>query len=1210
MRKFSRRILTMLLAAAMVFGLSGMTAFAAEADDAETQAAAEDASGIVPLTGYSTNDITIYKNGIEVYTITEQAFAEAAKEAGESEMYYTSGTGAVTTVTAEFVKATDLLGGNEPDEGCGAFVNNTTSVFFTDLDSLYLYDDSDDGHGMRTAVNGVRGKYWSSDVTSITLGHYYDASGTCIICGASQSSSDTYSVKYAVTLWGIKQDHDKYGNALGLTFGPATGADYRSDYKAHMTEEAYEADENAFCLHWMSWEEIAEQSRKDPTVFQDCLEYGCTHSVNLDLNSTLLSTTYEGTMNYGDGAGVLKDSIAGRYLRYNSSNDAAGGWPASQVRAVLNGEDKQTGDNASDALGASECLFSCFPSELQDAIVRKAVISDTVYDSEDVSGAKTTYDRLWLPSGSEAYEAGSSNNEVIRVNEGTASQRSSLLDISTTSASAMTGYDETGSATSFRLRSLSQLASNYVYLVGSTGSWTTGTANTDANLGLAPCFCLAGDENNIDESFYDVKYAVSVWGINHDVDEEGNTLGLTFGPATGADYRSDYNVHLTEEEYASGEYGVCLHWMSWEEIVEQSETDPTVFEECLKNGCTHAVNLALNDTLLDVTYADEMDDGDGVGYLYYSINPDYRQWNLTSVGWPASEARAVLNGEDDLLADNHVHEIPEDGYLLTCFPSVLQAAIVPKAVKSDTVITSYDEEDNMTTYDKLWYFSAIEMWGPSEDTYDDHVLRPLEGSLYARSEEMKITTTDAGGLQAYNEEASTEQLWYTRSLNNDSQPSGIVTVLDSGLKQGYYPNNTNTGLAPGFCLAGPQPGDKTALENEVAAVEDAMEGLNPEDYTPASWEALEEALANAKEVLNQEGAYQAQIDAALNELESAFKGLTEPADKNDLEAEIAKAEALDADKDSYTADSWAALQTALANAETVLNDPDATQDDIEAAMEALKTAMDNLEKKTDDSGTGGSDKNGLYQITPGELWGYYVDGKVDTSYTGFASNSNGKWYVVNGYIEFNQNTVVKDGTGAIGTKGTWYYVVGNKVQDTFTGLANYKNENGWWYIVNGEVDFSHNGVDKNKNGWWYVTGGKVQFGFTGLANYKNANGWWYISGGKVNFNANTVAKNKNGWWYVTGGKVQFGFTGLANYKNSNGWWYIKSGKVDFTHSGVDKNKNGWWYVSGGKVNLNFTGIASNVNGTWYLRGGKVQFGYSGTVRVGSQTYNVRNGKVS
>ncbi len=218
-------------------------------------------------------------------------------------------------------------------------------------------------------------------------------------------------------------------------------------------------------------------------------------------------------------------------------------------------------------------------------------------------------------------------------------------------------------------------------------------------------------------------------------------------------------------------------------------------------------------------------------------------------------------------------------------------------------------------------------------------------------------------------------------------------------------------------------------------------------------------------------------------------------------------------------------------------------------------------------------------------WYIGKDGKVDLTYTGFASNSNGKWYIEKGKVTFKKNDVIKDTTGALGTKGTWYYIVGSKVQTGYTGVADYANTNGWWYIKNGKVDFSANTVAKNKNGWWYVTGGKVQFGYTGVANYANANGWWYIKNGKVDFKANTVAKNKNGWWRVQNGKVNFKFTGLAS--NSNGWWYLKGGKVQFGYTGIQKNSKG----------------------SWYVKGGKVQFSYSGKVKIGGKTYTIKGGKV-
>ena len=234
------------------------------------------------------------------------------------------------------------------------------------------------------------------------------------------------------------------------------------------------------------------------------------------------------------------------------------------------------------------------------------------------------------------------------------------------------------------------------------------------------------------------------------------------------------------------------------------------------------------------------------------------------------------------------------------------------------------------------------------------------------------------------------------------------------------------------------------------------------------------------------------------------------------------------------------------------------------------------------------------------------DGIADFDYTGFASNQNGDWYVVNGMVKFDQNSVFKDENGVIGSKGVWYYVVENKVQHDFTGLANYKNENGWWYIKNGKVDFSVKTVAKNKNGWWLIRGGKVDFSANTVA--KNENGWWLIRGGKVDFSANTVAKNENGWWLIRGGKVDFSANTVA--KNENGWWLIRGGKVDFSANTVAKNENGWWRIENGKVNFNYNGIAKNENGWWYIRGGKVNFNYNGYVKADGIRYMVKNGKVA
>ncbi len=545
---------------------------------------------------------------------------------------------------------------------------------------------------------------------------------------------------------------------------------------------------------------------------------------------------------------------------------------------------------------------------------------------------------------------------------------------------------------------------------------------------------------------YNVKYAVTLWGINQDVDEEGRTLGLTFGPATGADYTNSYKAHLTKREYDAG--GICLHWMSWEEVATQCRLDPTAFEACLENGCTHSVDITLNDTLLATSCAGQMDDGDGASVLRYSIGSDYRMWNSerdSNGGWPASQARAVLNGKDELTTGYAKYALDESECLFSCFPADLQNVIAAKAVRSDSSYKSKAEEDNVTSYDKLWLFSGKEVYLESGST-NDVVIRPLEGEIYQRSEILDVTTDSFGELANYNEEGKTG-FWWLRTLpmNNDTQ---VFLVLGSGNISYYDCDQETVGLAPGFCLAG--PADET----------------EPDKGEP------------------------------------------------------------------------------------------------------------------DKGGNGGGDVTTIEKING--VWTYTVNGVPDYTYTGFGTNDNGKWYVKDGCVQFDQNTVAKDTTGAIGTKGIWYYVVGSKVQENFTGLADYKNENGWWYIRNGTVDFTANTVAKNKNGWYYVTGGKVQFGFTGLANYKNDNGWWYIKGGKVDFTHNGVDKNKNGWWYVVGGKVQFNYSGVANYKNENGWWCIQNGSVNFGFTGIASNKNGMWYVKNGKVDFSFSGKVVTASGKTYV----------------------------
>lgn len=219
----------------------------------------------------------------------------------------------------------------------------------------------------------------------------------------------SWNVRYAVCIYGIRQD--RYENCgrkrAGLTFGPATGESWADSYRAHVSQTRYDKDPvKNRCLHWMSWAEIIAQCAEDPTVFQCCMEYGCTHAVELCLNDTLLEE--DCSFISGDGAGALLNCLKPGFRCWNQGGDIRGGWPACRMRAVLNGADERTDGYVAGEdflLEPEESLFSCFPEELRESIVPKAVVSDLAYDLKK-GRPVTTYDKLWLFSAIEIHGNG------------------------------------------------------------------------------------------------------------------------------------------------------------------------------------------------------------------------------------------------------------------------------------------------------------------------------------------------------------------------------------------------------------------------------------------------------------------------------------------------------------------------------------------------------------------------------------------------------------------------------------------------------------------------------------------------------------------------------------------------------------------------------------------------------------------------------------
>ena len=137
-----------------------------------------------------------------------------------------------------------------------------------------------------------------------------------------------------------------------------------------------------------------------------------------------------------------------------------------------------------------------------------------------------------------------------------------------------------------------------------------------------------------------------------------------------------------------------------------------------------------------------------------------------------------------------------------------------------------------------------------------------------------------------------------------------------------------------------------AKENLLAAINTANEKLAQTDaYTPASLEALQNAVDEAQTVYNKADATQTEVDNAEANVEAKIAALKEKADKSALRLAVKAAEGEAALTDKYTEESIAALQTAIDAANRVLADDNATQAEVDAQVEAVNAAKAALEEK-------------------------------------------------------------------------------------------------------------------------------------------------------------------------------------------------------------------------------------------------------------------------
>ena len=137
-----------------------------------------------------------------------------------------------------------------------------------------------------------------------------------------------------------------------------------------------------------------------------------------------------------------------------------------------------------------------------------------------------------------------------------------------------------------------------------------------------------------------------------------------------------------------------------------------------------------------------------------------------------------------------------------------------------------------------------------------------------------------------------------------------------------------------------------AKENLLAAINTANGKLAQTDaYTPASLEALKNAVDEAQKVYNKADATQTEVDNAKANVEAKIAALKAKANKDALNLAVTAAEGDAALVDKYTEDSIKKLQKEIDAAKDVLKDENASQKAVDDAVKALEAAQKALVEK-------------------------------------------------------------------------------------------------------------------------------------------------------------------------------------------------------------------------------------------------------------------------
>jgi hypothetical protein len=191
--------------------------------------------------------------------------------------------------------------------------------------------------------------------------------------------------------------------------------------------------------------------------------------------------------------------------------------------------------------------------------------------------------------------------------------------------------------------------------------------------------------------------------------------------------------------------------------------------------------------------------------------------------------RAVLNGAQPETADGthnatstiagtDIADLTTAESMFVAFPEELQAAIVKKKVRTD-VVAEDAVGNNVTSYDRLWLFSATELWNCTNGFADTgfalnssryflETIRQHDGlqdgkeyATYSRQRKLEIYDTIAESyakMKVYDERGELLNYWM-RSLTCFPDTPTTCDTTGSPYDEGYAKTHY-IGISPGFCI--------------------------------------------------------------------------------------------------------------------------------------------------------------------------------------------------------------------------------------------------------------------------------------------------------------------------------------------------------------------------------------------------------------------------